>query len=161
MRCDVCGTENPEGSKFCIKCGNDLEAQGHIICGACGYENSADAKFCKKCGKSLSEESGKMAKDKADQENFNKAKQLLDTGVMENIVQAREIFKGLAASRDVSAELNRCETLINQGNYNKAKQLIDSGDIANILQARELFRGLTTVRDVTGKLEQCEKLIDD
>ena len=112
MRCDVCGTENPEGSKFCINCGNNLENQGHIICDACGYENPAGARFCQKCGKDLSEENGRMAKDKADQENYNKAKQLIDSGDIANILQARELFRGLTTVRDVTGKLEQCEKLI-------------------------------------------------
>src|SRR5262245_28130052 len=49
MRCASCGFENPEGMKFCGKCGSSL-ATG---CPSCGVENPPQFKFCGQCGASL------------------------------------------------------------------------------------------------------------
>ncbi|HKO06507.1 MAG TPA: AAA family ATPase [Alphaproteobacteria bacterium] len=49
MRCGGCHSDNPEGNRFCDRCGAPLAR----ACAACGYENRADAKFCGGCGKAL------------------------------------------------------------------------------------------------------------
>ncbi|MGD2146799.1 MAG: adenylate/guanylate cyclase domain-containing protein [Anaerolineae bacterium] len=48
MRCGECGTENPEGAKFCGRCGSKLAR----ICAECGSELPADpqVRFCFECG---------------------------------------------------------------------------------------------------------------
>lgn len=52
MTCDVCGTSNKEGRKFCRECGSPLAA----VCGNCGAVNEADDKFCGNCGQALGTE---------------------------------------------------------------------------------------------------------
>src|SRR2546428_698040 len=49
MLCQSCGTENPEGKKFCGKCGSPLA----LSCPACGSPNPPDMKFCGDCGATL------------------------------------------------------------------------------------------------------------
>jgi len=49
MQCPKCQFENPEGIKFCVECGNKLEA----ICPKCGFNNSPSFKFCGECGHNL------------------------------------------------------------------------------------------------------------
>jgi hypothetical protein len=49
MRCPHCGSENSEGSKFCIECGSSLTPR----CPGCGADNVARAKFCAECGTPL------------------------------------------------------------------------------------------------------------
>ena len=49
MRCDACGNENREGSRFCDRCGSPLA----LGCPACGEPNRGDAAFCAACGASL------------------------------------------------------------------------------------------------------------
>ena len=49
MQCPKCQFENPEGLKFCVECGNKLEA----ICPKCGFSNSPSFKFCGECGHNL------------------------------------------------------------------------------------------------------------
>src|SRR5260370_27376008 len=46
MRCANCGTENPQGLKFCNQCGSPLKAR----CAKCGFDNAPGAKFCGECG---------------------------------------------------------------------------------------------------------------
>jgi hypothetical protein len=55
MRCDNCGNESPEGSKFCIKCGKELKAPGpeQAQCPHCGAEIAPGTMFCPVCGKSI------------------------------------------------------------------------------------------------------------
>jgi class 3 adenylate cyclase/predicted ATPase len=45
MRCQSCGSDNPEGVKFCIECAAPLKNR----CPNCGFENLPRAKFCGEC----------------------------------------------------------------------------------------------------------------
>ncbi|MDR7417341.1 MAG: adenylate/guanylate cyclase domain-containing protein [Armatimonadota bacterium] len=49
IRCPQCGTENPAGAKFCMRCGTALMRR----CANCGAENPLDAHFCLRCGRPL------------------------------------------------------------------------------------------------------------
>ena len=52
--CPDCGTENPEGTKFCQECGAKLQSEaGPAVCPACGQENAPGTKFCGGCGARL------------------------------------------------------------------------------------------------------------
>jgi membrane protease subunit (stomatin/prohibitin family) len=50
--CPSCGSQNPEGNKFCAQCGGSLQPKG-AKCPSCGTENPAANKFCSNCGKSM------------------------------------------------------------------------------------------------------------
>lgn len=50
LLCPECGTENPEGVKFCKECGCKM---GDIFCGKCGTKNPPQTKFCSECGNKL------------------------------------------------------------------------------------------------------------
>ena len=56
MRCSNCGSDNPEGLKFCNQCGVAFNAR----CAQCGFENAPGARFCGQCGTPLNagEQSG-------------------------------------------------------------------------------------------------------
>src|SRR5713226_7739459 len=49
MRCASCGSDNPEGAKFCIECAAPLQKR----CPSCGAVNLPRAKFCAECGSPL------------------------------------------------------------------------------------------------------------
>src|ERR1700737_2021676 len=49
MRCSTCGSENPDGAKFCDGCATPLPLQ----CSSCGALNRASAKFCLECAAAL------------------------------------------------------------------------------------------------------------
>jgi class 3 adenylate cyclase/tetratricopeptide (TPR) repeat protein len=49
MKCPKCQTENPEGNKFCRKCGKKIS----LTCPQCGIDIQADDAFCGACGSSL------------------------------------------------------------------------------------------------------------
>ena len=53
MRCASCGSENPEGAKFCIECAAPFPRR----CARCGAENLPRAKFCAECGSPLPRQS--------------------------------------------------------------------------------------------------------
>lgn len=64
MFCSKCGRNLPEGSQFCLKCGQpvvptaggDVPALGAnaFSCAACGTAVPADSQFCLKCGQPVS-----------------------------------------------------------------------------------------------------------
>ncbi|HEX2232098.1 MAG TPA: adenylate/guanylate cyclase domain-containing protein [Thermoleophilaceae bacterium] len=49
LACANCGTENPEGARFCMSCGSPLAR----TCPHCGAEAPPGARFCTSCGNSL------------------------------------------------------------------------------------------------------------
>jgi class 3 adenylate cyclase/tetratricopeptide (TPR) repeat protein len=49
--CGVCGTENPDGARYCMSCGSQLPRR----CAVCGNENPPEARFCNNCGSPLEE----------------------------------------------------------------------------------------------------------
>ena len=58
MRCSVCGSDNPPGTKFCMSCGTKLEMMGPaaastIFCPQCGSQLSPGSQFCNNCGARL------------------------------------------------------------------------------------------------------------
>jgi class 3 adenylate cyclase len=52
MRRPSCGSDNPDGGKFCIDCGTAFRPR----CPRCGTDNLPRAKFCGECGTALSEQ---------------------------------------------------------------------------------------------------------
>lgn len=56
MICKKCNTENSEGNKYCINCGNELtnvnQSQSNY-CKSCGAENEPENKYCTTCGDRL------------------------------------------------------------------------------------------------------------
>ncbi|WP_042877566.1 adenylate/guanylate cyclase domain-containing protein [Cupriavidus necator] len=49
MRCTNCGSDNPDGAKFCKDCGTRLSRR----CPNCGHESGSADKFCTECGASF------------------------------------------------------------------------------------------------------------
>ena len=49
MRCSSCGSNNPDGKRFCADCGSELNEP----CPKCGSENPIGKKFCGDCGAAL------------------------------------------------------------------------------------------------------------
>ena len=54
MNCAGCGTENPDGAKFCSACGTPLSRH----CPACRAEVAPIARFCHECGTALAASAG-------------------------------------------------------------------------------------------------------
>ncbi len=57
MKCISCGSELPEGARFCPSCGEkagEAPAAGmKVVCRNCGSENDSDVQFCASCGNRL------------------------------------------------------------------------------------------------------------
>lgn len=60
MRCENCGNESPEGSKFCIKCGKEFQASETAQCPHCGADIAPGTLFCPSCGKSIGAPEGSV-----------------------------------------------------------------------------------------------------
>lgn len=58
MGCSDCGGLNPEGSKFCVFCGEKL----HRECPECGKENGKGSFFCGECGSEMEIKTSKKKK---------------------------------------------------------------------------------------------------
>ena len=50
MQCPGCGFQNPDGMRFCGKCGASIG----VTCARCRFENPPNFEFCGKCGAPLS-----------------------------------------------------------------------------------------------------------
>lgn len=48
-KCDNCGCENPDNSKFCQECGCKMQTQ-QFVCPQCGAKFDSLKKFCSECG---------------------------------------------------------------------------------------------------------------
>jgi hypothetical protein len=49
LTCAACGAENPDGARFCMACGAQLERR----CPSCGTPAPPAARFCMNCGQGL------------------------------------------------------------------------------------------------------------
>ena len=49
MSCAACGTQNPDGARFCMACGAQLEHR----CPSCGTPAPPEARFCMNCGSQM------------------------------------------------------------------------------------------------------------
>jgi len=64
MKCPKCSTEIADGSKFCVHCGNKIEAesaQKMRFCTSCGEKLKPGIKFCTKCGAKQEEKAAPVA----------------------------------------------------------------------------------------------------
>lgn len=50
ITCPNCGTQLPNGSKFCNNCGHEIKIQVAKMCPKCNTEVPAGSKFCNNCG---------------------------------------------------------------------------------------------------------------
>lgn len=59
MICPNCGTGNPDASRYCSHCGEDISSMSENAalkkCPECHFENTCDARYCMKCGAALGE----------------------------------------------------------------------------------------------------------
>lgn len=65
MKCPKCSAEIADGSKFCVHCGNKIEAQSEQpvrFCTSCGEKLKPGIKFCTKCGAKQEEKTAPMQK---------------------------------------------------------------------------------------------------
>jgi len=90
MNCPNCKTENPENSKFCLKCGEKIE----LRCPQCGNSLPVNAFFCNECGYKLTLPSEPSTKDLSFDEKLNKIQRYLPKGLTEKILSQRDKIEG-------------------------------------------------------------------
>jgi class 3 adenylate cyclase/tetratricopeptide (TPR) repeat protein/ribosomal protein L40E len=90
MKCSKCGFENPEGKKFCGKCGMKIE----LICPSCNAFNPPDFTFCGECGRHLSVPSKPTPKDLSFDEKLAKIQKYLPGNITEKILSQRNRIEG-------------------------------------------------------------------
>jgi len=86
MHCASCGSENPEGAKFCIERAIPLRKR----CPSCGAENLPRAKFCGECAAPLTAEV---------QSPKSQVQSLEDSGVQKGLEFRRQ---GLESRQDIA-----------------------------------------------------------
>ena len=57
MECPKCHHDNPRGSRYCLKCGGELQQ----VCPACRNPLPPDSAFCNACGHDQSKPVGRAA----------------------------------------------------------------------------------------------------
>ena len=90
MKCPKCQFENPEESKFCIKCGNPME----FHCPKCCAKTPVIGDFCMACGHNLSLPSEPSPKDLSFGEKLDKIQRYLPKGLTEKILSQRDKIEG-------------------------------------------------------------------
>jgi len=90
MKCRKCQTENPDGMKFCVECGNKLEA----ICPKCGFGNAPSYKFCGECGHNLTLPSEPIPKSLSFDEKLDKIQRYLPKGLTKKILAQKDKIEG-------------------------------------------------------------------
>ena len=93
MRCSNCGSDNPDGLKFCNQCG----AAFHSRCAQCGFDNAPDAKFCGQCGTALTAGAPVRAVDQRDHRSQARASERRHLTVL---------FCDLVGSTEIAARLD-------------------------------------------------------
>jgi class 3 adenylate cyclase/tetratricopeptide (TPR) repeat protein len=91
MKCSGCGSENPEGSRFCNECGSKLD----LACSQCGTPNPPSSKFCNQCGHNLtSSPATALPKDLSFDEKLAKIQKYLPGGLTEKILSQKDRIEG-------------------------------------------------------------------
>lgn len=78
MKCNNCGKDIPNESKFCMFCGTIIETPKDIECPKCKNKNPLDAAFCTECGHSLTNTKHNSARDLASAQSKENTNNTLD-----------------------------------------------------------------------------------
>jgi len=90
MKCPKCQAENPEGMKFCGKCGTKLER----VCPKCNFSNPPQFIFCGECGHDLILPSKPISKDLSFDEKLAKIQRYLPKDLTQKILAQRGKIEG-------------------------------------------------------------------
>ena len=85
MKCPQCQHENPTNAKFCMECGEKLEA----VCPQCGAKLPPEARFCMECGTKLTDEV-KAASD----ERLARLQRFMPKGLVDKILSTKGQIEG-------------------------------------------------------------------
>jgi class 3 adenylate cyclase/tetratricopeptide (TPR) repeat protein len=90
LNCPKCQFENPEGKKFCGRCGTKIES----ICPKCQSPNPPDFQFCGDCGHNISIPSEPTRRELSFDEKLEKIQKYLPKGITEKILSQRNKIEG-------------------------------------------------------------------
>ncbi|NIS71192.1 MAG: AAA family ATPase [Proteobacteria bacterium] len=90
MKCPQCESDNPQGAKFCGKCGAKLSR----VCPQCGSENDPVNNFCNKCGHNLTPPQEPIPKELSFNEKLDKIQRYLPKGLTQKILAERDRIEG-------------------------------------------------------------------
>jgi class 3 adenylate cyclase/tetratricopeptide (TPR) repeat protein len=90
MNCPDCQFENPDGMKYCGRCGKKFEKR----CPNCDFLNPIQFTFCGNCGRDLSSTSSPALKEISFDEKIKKFQRYLPKGLAERILSQRNKIEG-------------------------------------------------------------------
>jgi len=90
MKCPKCQFQNPEGKKFCGRCGTKLE----ITCTSCQSINPPDYQFCGECGQNLTLPLEATRKKATFNKKLEKIQKYFHPDITEKILSQREKIEG-------------------------------------------------------------------
>jgi len=144
MRCPKCESENREGAKFCIKCGEKFE----VKCPNCGNSLQTEALFCDECGHNLTQPSGPAPKELSFDEKIRKIQKYLPQGLTEKILSQRDRIEGENKQVTVMfCDMEGFTPLVNKVGPEEAYSIMD--DIYEIL-IHKVHDYEGTVNEMTG-----------
>jgi len=85
MKCPVCQSENPVGSKYCNSCGRGMD----VSCPECGKSNPPASNFCNECGVDLRKRAGECPID------FSQPQSYTPRFLAEKILNSRSSIEGV------------------------------------------------------------------
>ena len=174
LTCLECGADNPENSKFCGLCGNELKSIqvnglreiSKGTCKSCGIDLPENAKFCHSCGISVAGEH--QSQQKLKQINSKPVEKIISYGSIVPVlltvllfIAAGFVLSGLAAnefdafesSKDVSGEPSS-ET---QNQHNHPTMTADAETLAKI---ETLKNGISSSTDAASKQKFSSELAE-
>jgi len=144
MKCPKCQADNPEGMKFCGKCGTKLEK----VCPKCNFSNPPDFTFCGECGHDLTLPSMPLAKELSFDEKLSKIQKYLPGGLTEKILAQRGKIEGERKQVTVLfCDMENFTPLVEKLGHEEAFTLMDKVYEILIHKVHE-FEG--TVNDLSG-----------
>ena len=90
MKCPKCQTENQDGMKFCVECGNKLK----VICPKCSFGSAPSRKFCRECRHNLTLPSEPSPRGLSFDEKTDKIQRYLPMGLSKKILGQRNKIEG-------------------------------------------------------------------
>jgi ABC-type oligopeptide transport system substrate-binding subunit/class 3 adenylate cyclase len=85
MECPQCGTENPEGARFCLRCATRL----FLVCAECGAQLPPHARFCVACAAPVAAIAAPLAKEPRSEGLVERLRRLVPKEYAERLLSTR------------------------------------------------------------------------